>query len=86
MRLVTWNCCRGAFEKKATLLDCLSADVTVIQECAKPERLTEQLLWYGDHHNQGVAIIARGDYKLRELPQLDAAPKFVIPIEVEGPQ
>lgn len=86
MRLVTWNCCRGTFAKKAALLDCLSADITVIQECGKPELLTDQLLWFGDNHNQGVAIVARGDYKLRELPQLGTAPKFVIPIEVEGPQ
>lgn len=86
MRLATWNCCRGAFSKKAPFLACLSADVSVIQECGKPEITTDQCLWYGDNPNQGLAIVARGDYKLRELPQLDSAPKFVIPVEVEGPQ
>ncbi len=32
-----------------------------------------------------MAIIASGDYRLRALPQRDA-PKYVIPIEVHGPQ
>jgi len=30
MRLVTWNACRGPFERKVPLLDQLDADVAVV--------------------------------------------------------
>jgi hypothetical protein len=84
MRLVTWNCAKGAYGTKAPLLDSLEPDIAVIQECARPELESEQSLWFGDNPRQGLAIRAYGAYQLRALPQLEV-PRYVIPIEVAGP-
>lgn len=86
MRIVTWNCCRGAYAKKVPLLEALAPDIAVIQECAKPLAESEQCLWFGDNPRQGLAVQAYGGYQLHPLPVLLEAPKYVVPIEVSGPR
>jgi len=86
VRLTTWNCCRGPYEKKAGLLDALGADVAVIQECARPRAESDSLLWFGDNHRQGLAVVARGEYRLRRVRRARSVPKYVIPVEVSGPR
>jgi exodeoxyribonuclease III len=86
MRLATWNCCRGPYLKKAALLDSMGADVAVLQECAKPQAESESLLWFGDNPRQGLAVVARGDYKLRRLRRARSVPRYVMPVEVSGPR
>lgn len=84
MRLVTWNCNRGAYAKKVPLLDPLAADIAVIQECAKPTTEMETCLWFGDNPKQGITVVSSNGYRLRALPTLDDVPKFVFPVEVVG--
>jgi exonuclease III len=86
MRIVTWNCCRGQFARKVPLLARFAADIAVIQECAKPDSESEQCIWFGDNPRQGLAVIASGAYKLRQLPLMADTPKFIIPVEVTGPR
>jgi hypothetical protein len=86
MRLITWNCCRGTYARKAPLLDTLAPDIAVIQECAKPIVESPSCLWFGDNPKQGIAIQASGPYRLHALPVLPDAPKFVIPVSVSGPR
>jgi exonuclease III len=86
MRLATWNCCRGPYDKKAGLLEALQADVAVIQECAKPKAESESLLWFGDNPRQGLAVVARGGYRLRRVRKARSVPKYVVPVEVSGPR
>jgi hypothetical protein len=85
MRLVTWNCCRGPYLKKASFLDALAPDVAVIQECAKPSIETDQCLWFGDNLRQGIAVFANGPYRIRALPAQPDVPRYAIPVEVDGP-
>lgn len=85
MHLVTWNSCRGAYAKKAPLLDVLAPDIAVIQECSSPAVESQTCLWFGDNPRQGIAIRATPPYRLRRLPTLEGVPKFVVPISVEGP-
>ena len=86
MRIATWNCCRGRFEVKAPLLDQFDADIAVIQECARPVATNDQCLWFGENKNIGMAVVARGAYRLAPLPPAsDDVPKFAIPIQVRGP-
>jgi hypothetical protein len=85
MRLVTWNCCRGPYLKKASLLDALAPDIAVIQECTRPAKQTNQCLWFGDNPRQGIALIANGSYRLRALPAIAEVPRYAIPVEVFGP-
>jgi len=86
MILVTWNCCRGAYSSKVPLLTPLGADISVVQECARPKEESETCLWFGDNPRQGIAVTAAGPYRLRALPARKRVPKFVIPIEVTGPE
>jgi exodeoxyribonuclease III len=85
MRLVTWNCCRGAHAKKAPLLDTLAPDIAVIQECAKPAVESSNCLWFGDNPRQGIAVQASESYRLDALPVLQDVPKYLIPVSVVGP-
>ena len=86
MRLVTWNCCRGAFDRKVPLLDRLSADVAVVQECGKPSAESSNCLWFGDNPRQGVAVVASNGYSLARLPSPTDIPKFMCPVKVTGPR
>lgn len=85
MHLVTWNCCRGQWAKKVHLLEPLSPDIAVIQECPKPPHESESCLWFGDNVRQGIAVLASPSFHLHRLPQLDDVPKYVIPVGVSGP-
>lgn len=86
MRLVTWNCCRGKFNRKVSLLDALEADVAVIQECAKPDEESSQCVWFGENPRQGIAVLARPPYRLKKIRPLADVPKFIFPIQVSGPE
>jgi endonuclease/exonuclease/phosphatase family metal-dependent hydrolase len=85
MRLVTWNCNKGPYQKKVPRLESLNRDIAVIQECPKPLVESERCLWFGDNPKQGVTVLARAPYRLRRLPVLENVPKFVVPIQVLGP-
>jgi hypothetical protein len=86
MRLATWNCCRGPYDKKAGLLAGFRADISVIQECARPKAESDSLLWFGDNPRQGLAVAARGAYRLRRVRRARSVPKYVMPVEVSGPR
>jgi exonuclease III len=85
MRIVTWNCCRGTFARKAALLGPLEADVAVLQEIARPDAESDHCLWFGHNPRQGIAVVAREPYSLAPLPRRIGTPRYVIPIEVSGP-
>jgi exodeoxyribonuclease-3 len=85
MHLVTWNCCRGTYAKKAPLLDAIKPDIAVIQECARPALESDTCLWFGDNPLQGIAIKTAPPYRVRRLPALDGVPKYVVPVSVSGP-
>lgn len=86
MRLVTWNACKGKFDRKSAYLNHLHADVAVIQEIARPTMSLPNVVWFGSNPNQGVAVIARPPYALKEVVQIDGVPRWVVPIEVSGPR
>ena len=86
MRLVTWNACRGQFNRKVPLLDALGADIAVIQEIAAPSEQSKRTLWFGDNPRIGVAVVAREPYTLRQRDPLPGAPKYFVPVDVEGPR
>jgi len=85
MRLVTWNACRGKFSNKAHYIEHLHADVAVIQEIARPVEPEPNVLWFGTNPQQGVAVITRPPFLPRQIPQFDEVPRYVIPVEIEGP-
>jgi exonuclease III len=86
MRIVTWNACKGQFTNKAHYLDHLHADVAVIQEIARPTEQQPNVLWFGENPNQGMAIVTRPPYFPRQVLQIEDVPRYVIPVEIVGPE
>lgn len=86
MRIVTWNACKGKFASKAHYLDHLHADVAVIQEVARPPEQLPNVLWFGSNPNQGLAVITRPPFFLRQVLQVEGTPRYVVPVEIDGPR
>ncbi len=68
IRLVTWNCCRGAYDAKLSRLQRLEPDVAVLQECARPPTDDPSLVWFGPDPRQGIGILARPPFRLIAEP------------------
>lgn len=85
MRIVTWNCCRGAWNRKVPLLDRLSPDVSVIQECSRPVEIPAQCVWLGDNPKQGLGVQVSNGYRIEQLPLISDSPEYVLPVRVRGP-
>ncbi len=86
VKLLTWNCCRGAYETKTPLVDHFDADIAVFQEIAKPAAEGSDVLWFGKNPKIGMAVRAKAPYSITLLPQLQGIPDYIIPVQVLGPQ
>ena len=85
MRLIAWNCRGGPYRVKARALQKLGFDIAVVPESPEPERVSESLLWFGDVPSRGLLVAASPAYQLRYVAIGDL-PRYVVPIEVTGPQ
>ena len=93
MRLVAWNC-NMALHRKFDALYSLRPDVSVIAECAEPDRLRRNwissnqeadLVWVGPNPNKGLAVLAFNEYSLSLADEYDSSLRFIVPIRVDGP-
>ena len=84
MRLVTWNCCRGAYDAKLSRLRRLEPDVAVLQECARPHDATPYTAWFGSNSRQGVGIVAKAPFRLIAEP-VRAGTQSMFAARVQGP-
>jgi exonuclease III len=84
IRLVTWNCCRGAYETKLGRLRSLHPDVAVLQECARPPREQSSTVWFGANPRQGVAVIVEPPFRVQPEPARDATTSMFA-VHVQGP-
>jgi len=87
MRIVTWNCCRGPFDRKAEALRRLKPDIAILTETARPkEGDTPQRLWFGGSKGTGIVALAYGGFTL-ERENANGAPDSdpVRAIRVGGP-
>ena len=92
MRLIAWNC-QMAFRRKFQRVEALKPDILVISESESPEFLRQkgaQLpwpnhLWIGDNRSKGLSVFARDGYSLRLKKSHDPAFRFVVPVDVTGP-
>lgn len=84
MRIVTWNCCRGPFEKKLAALDQLAPDVTVICEALAPAKETNELCWFPSNASRlGLQVRSFHGLRLRRLKRAEL-PNCVVPLRVTG--
>ena len=78
MKLITWNCCRGAYAARiAAALD-LGADVAILQECARPDTLLgrNNCAWFGSNTRQGVAIVTSNGFSVEALSPAGGASAY----------
>jgi len=85
MRLVTWNCCKGRYEKKAPRALALAPDVMAVQECARPREDAGACAWTGENPNQGMAVVTSAAFTATPLPPLPDVPHHHLPYQVRGP-
>jgi len=67
------------------LLDRYAPDISVVQECPRPEVQNDHCLWFGDNPKQGIAVFAKEPFSVRALPQLQEVPAYAFPVQVIGP-
>jgi hypothetical protein len=84
IRLATWNCCRGAYDIKISLLAGLAPDVAVLQECPLPGRTSDTVVWFGTNPRQGVSILSRPPFQLIPEP-IRAGSESMFAARVHGP-
>ena len=85
VRLITWNCRGGPYRVKARALRKLGFDIAVVPESPEPDAESESMLWFGDVPERGLLVAASPAYQLRYVA-IDGLPRYVVPVEVTGPQ
>jgi hypothetical protein len=68
------------------LAQALHPGIAVLQECARPASTSSTCLWFGDHQNQGICVLAGAGYTLEAVLPIPDLPRYVIPIRVHGPE
>ncbi|HUR96253.1 MAG TPA: endonuclease/exonuclease/phosphatase family protein [Gemmatimonadales bacterium] len=84
IRLITWNCCRGADASKLQRVLALEPDIAVLQECAAPAGTDLSTAWFVSNPKQGVAVVARRPFHVSGLPAR-AASRSMFAARVRGP-
>ena len=69
-----------------SLLQPLSPDIAVLQECARPTSTSSTCLWFGDYENQGICVLAGTGYTLEAVLPIPDLPRYVVPVRVRGPE
>ncbi len=84
MRIVTWNCCRGPFDRKMAALESLRPDIAVIAETMAPEAQTDRLRWFPSNVSRlGLQVRAFNGYRLAPVRKASAElPNCVSPVRV----
>jgi exodeoxyribonuclease-3 len=85
VRIVTWNCCRGAYAAKVPLIGDLAPDVAVVQECARPKEEAPGCVWTGKNPRQGLAVTAGEGWNVERLDPIPDLPRYALPVKVSGP-
>ena len=86
MRIATWNCYRGKLAARAAVLDGWAPDVTVIQECARPDGEPDgSWVWCGTNPKHGTGAVAANGYRLEAVACDPAIEHSVFPARVTGP-
>jgi endonuclease/exonuclease/phosphatase family metal-dependent hydrolase len=87
LRLATWNC-RMALDSKRAMVERLSADVVVIQECAGDNQMQHELgvssAWHGAYEPKGLGVFAFGGWSVVPLDSEHARP-WSLPVAVFDP-
>jgi len=84
MRIATWNCSRGRYERKVPSLDGFGVDVLTVQEIARPVEDDASHVWREMNPHQGVAVSARGAFHVEPLAERPGVHPVTVPVHVRG--
>ncbi len=91
MRVVAWNC-NMALDRKVDALLALKPDITIVCECAEPERLRSKAswmqgapVWIGRNPHKGLAVFAFNGYAVRLADSYYSSLRYIAPVHVDGP-
>ena len=86
MRIVTWNCCRGPFDRKIAALEQLQPDIAVIAEALDPGEQNDHVRWFPSNASRlGIQVRAFNGYRLTRIRKAAAGlPNCVAPVRVSG--
>jgi len=90
MKIISWNC-NMAFRNKYSHIISLKPDLIIIQECENEEKLKlafdkidyNQILWFGDNPNKGIAVISFQDYTMELRDDYNSNFKYIIPLSLK---
>jgi endonuclease/exonuclease/phosphatase family metal-dependent hydrolase len=91
LTICTWNC-NGALRRKLAQIDCMDADILIIQECEDPARSLdtayrswagENYAWTGDSAGKGLGLFPRRNLANGPLLWKQDA-RFFLPRQVQG--
>ena len=82
MRIATWNVNRGKREGKLPALEEFRADLSVIQEVAKPPAESVAEFWTGQKENQGLSVMAGPERSLHLDESWDSGLRYALPVVV----
>lgn len=86
IRIVTWNCNGGKFERRIEEISVLNPDIAIVQEIAKPATMDEHCCWTASKTPyKGVAITARNGFTITPHQQESGIPPVFVPVEIKGP-
>lgn len=86
LRLATWNC-RGALEKKTSVVEAIDADVLVVQECSEANASRTSAPWQPPYEggSKGTAVFSRHPWKASPAPADPNLP-WVLPVVLSNSQ
>lgn len=84
MRIATWNCARGPWPAKRSVVDTIGADISVITEAPRTAGRAG-LPWFGNNlARNGTTVVVGDGYRVDQLP-LAADVPCMNPLRVHGP-
>ncbi|MBK9015033.1 MAG: endonuclease/exonuclease/phosphatase family protein [Saprospiraceae bacterium] len=89
MKVITWNC-NMAFRKKSKFIDEFEPDILIVPECEHPEKIKferqpNDVFWYGQNKNKGLAVFSFTNFKINLLDFHEENYRMILPLNFSTP-
>ena len=85
MRVISWNCSRGAeIDGFLDLLAPLRADLVTLQECRRPVGDDASVIWRGTDPHQGEAVVSTSEALRIESIDIPSLHPTIVPVAVQA--
>jgi exonuclease III len=85
MKIITWNC-QKKYAKNKDIIREQKPDIAIIPECEITKEKDGEIIWKNDNPMEaGIGIFSYSNYKIKVHPSYNPKFRYVVPIEVTGP-